>query len=986
MLEFIEGTLPASAVVEIERHMAACAHCRRWISELGRDSSLTRCEHIEDPIDRGTAKPPSARQPGARVGRYIVQGRVGAGAMGVVYAAYDPELDRRVALKLMNPDVIDGSDATDRKLRLHREAQAMARLSHPHVVSVYDVGELDDQVFIAMEFIDGTSLREWLAASPRSWHEVLAALRKAGQGLAAAHESGLVHRDFKLDNVLVSRDGRVCVTDFGLARPLWRAESAPPGRAEGSMLLELELTKTGSFLGTPVYMAPEVLEGGSADALSDQFSYCVALYEALFRQRPFSANDLASQMDEKRRGALVPAPRGSPVPRWLRRVVQRGLRPQRALRYESMAALLVVLGRDPDAARRRWLLAFGGFVTIAALLLGVYFRVPRPMCRGAEQRLIDVWDDTRRGAVRASLLATGTPLAEDVWTRARSLLDAYRSGWIAMNTEACEATRVQGTQSDAILSLRMDCLDRRLDELKALTELLARPDAGLVAHALTAAYSLTPLEVCRDRALLTARVPPPEDPILRRRVDEIRLELARGHTLDQSGRFADGLQVAARAATAAGDVPYRPLAAELLLLRGLLESHAGHSKIAERILLDAIAASESSRHDEIAARAWIELLDVVRILRPADSQMSEALAGAAVERLGGRAVLRARLLDRIGSLRMAQGKYPDAAACYRQALALSEDGARSDDRLSPEILGHLAVALGHLGQSDEKLAVLRRALQLQEKALGLQHPLLGELIERLADALADRGEYAAAEAMYRRALALRESGLEPTDPRIAESLTDLALLLYDTSRNDAALPLLFHALRINEQAFGPEHPDVAAVLDVLGLVLTGLRQLEAARDHLARALKIREKALGSDHPLIEKSLDHLARVQSELGDNAAALAGYQRALTIGEKALGAESPELFFTLMGIGRAYLQLKQPRLAVGPLTRACKLGESLTAQSLAECRYRLGIALWRAGGEPAAVKDLFQRASVVFRLTPKPYKPLLASMQSWLARHGT
>lgn len=904
--------------------------------------------------------------------------------MGVVYAAYDPELDRKVALKLMKPDVLDCSDPSDHGLRLQREAQAMARLSHPHVVSVYDVGELDDQVFIAMEYIDGTTLREWIAASPRSWQEILAALRQAGQGLAAAHESGLVHRDFKLDNVLVSRDGRVCVTDFGLARPLWRAEPAPRRRAEGSTLLELELTKTGAFLGTPVYMAPEALEGGSADALSDQFSYCVALYEALFGQRPFSAKDLASQLDEKRRGALVPMPQGSPVPRWLRRAVQRGLHPQRALRYESMAALLAVLGRDPDAARRRWLLGFGSLVAIAALLVAVYSRARGQLCHGAEQRLRGVWDDARRSAVRAALLSRGTPLSEDVWLRARSWLDAYSSGWIAMNTEACESTRVRGTQSDAILSLRMDCLDRRLDELKALTELLARTDAGLVTHALTAAYSLTPLDVCRDRAALTARVVPPEDPTLRKKVDEIRLELARGHTLDQSGRFADGLQLAARVANAAVGVPYRPLVAESLLLRGQLELHAGHSKLAEGILLDAIAAAEASRHDEIAAGAWIELLDAVRILRPADSQMAEALAAAAIERLGGRAALRAQLLDRVGSLRLAQGKYSDAAASYRQALALSEGDPRSDDRLSPEILSHLAVALGHLGQGEERLAVLRRALQLQEKVLGPQHPLLGEIIERLADALADRREHAAAEAMYRRALALRERGLEPNDPRIAESLTDLALLLYDTSRSDAALPLLFRALRINEQAFGEEHPDVAAVLDVLGLVLDDLRQLEAARGHLVRALGIREKALGSDHPLIEKSLDHLARVQSELGDHAAALAGYQRALTIGEKALGQESPELFFTLMGIGYAHLQMKQPRLAVAPLTRACKLGQSLAAQSLAECRYRLGIALWRAGGEPAVIKDLFERASAVLRLTPADYQPVLAQMQSWLSRH--
>lgn len=988
VLEFLQGTLPAGESAALDMHIASCSRCRRWLSELTRDSG----QEIPRPDLAGTA--PSAALScvlplgcGDRVGRYVVQARVGAGAMGVVYAAYDPELDRKVALKLINPESSAGSDpsaASERTLRLQREAQAMARLSHPHVVAVHDVGEINGQIFIAMELIDGTTLREWLQDARRGWREVLRAMTSAGQGLVAAHESGLVHRDFKLDNVLRSREGRVLVTDFGLARPLWSAEAAQRrdgsgGSDAGAALLGVELTRTGAFLGTPVYMAPEVLDGQPADALSDQFSFCVALYEALYGKRPYSATDLAAQRDEKRRGAVRPAPAGSRVPGWLRRAVWRGLHPLREQRHASMAALLRTLGRDPDGGRRRWLGAAGAAVLVGALLGGVYLRAPGRLCRGADKRLTNVWDGAARDAVRAALLATGRPLAADTWQRIGSLLDDYRRDWIAVSTEACEATRVLGTQSDSMLALRMDCLERRLEELKALSELLLHADPELIAHAVTAARALTPIAVCSDRAALTARVRPPEEGAVRARVEAIRRSLAHGHALDRAGRFTDGLLVAERAAAEASATPYRPIAAESLLLHGRLTAHAGRPRAAERILLSAIAAAESARHDEVAALAWLELLDAIRILRPADAQMGEALATAAVERLGGSGMLRAQLLDRIGSIRLAQGQYPEAASSFRTALELA-----GDDRLAPEILAHLAVVLGHLGKNDEKLAALRRALAVQEELLGPQHPLLGEIIERLADVLADQREYAESESMYRRALALRESGLEPTDPRIAESLADLALLLHETQRSLAALPLLQRALALNEQAFGPEHPDVAAVLDDLGLVLHDLNRPAEARLRFERSLAIREKALGSAHPLVGASLEHLARTLLELGDNGGALSRHQRALAIGEKALGPDNPELFPALMGIGKTYLYLNQPRAALVPLQRACKLGEERPPASRAECQYRLGVAHLRAG-ELAAARELFRAATPVLQETPETHRAVLAHMQRVLERHG-
>ncbi|MCA9717773.1 MAG: serine/threonine protein kinase, partial [Myxococcales bacterium] len=263
-----------------------------------------------------------------RVGRYVMIERVGAGAMGVVYSAYDPELDRKVAIKLLQP----GSDDEALQLRLVREAQAMARLSHPNVVHVHDVGRHGDRVFIAMEFVRGRSLGSWLrfAVAPRPWRETLELFVQAGRGLRAAHDVGLVHRDFKPDNILIDDLGTPKVTDFGLARSA--DASASPGAdaatrvtarepVEPVELEELALTRTGALVGTPAYMAPEQHLGETADARSDQFSYCVSLYEALYGARPFTGDTVYETVDAVLSGQVASPPRSAAVPRWLRQVV-----------------------------------------------------------------------------------------------------------------------------------------------------------------------------------------------------------------------------------------------------------------------------------------------------------------------------------------------------------------------------------------------------------------------------------------------------------------------------------------------------------------------------------------------------------------------------------------------------------------------------------------------------------------------------------------
>jgi serine/threonine protein kinase len=270
--------------------------------------------------------------------------------MGVVVSAHDVALDRKVAIKVVRPDRL-AAEPEQGRARLLREAQAMARVSHPNVLTVHEVGTVDQDVFVVMEFVEGETLAAWMAGGPRPWRDVVRMFERAGRGLAAAHRAGLIHRDFKPENVLVTADGEVRVADFGLAlSPGCR--SAPTATA-----LALSLTRTGSVLGTPIYMSPEQHRGEEVDARSDQFSFCVALYEALCGCRPFagdSSGELLAAITERRLTAPVRA-----VARWLRAAVHRGLRPLPADRWPDMEALVDALSRDPARTRRPWLVRCG---------------------------------------------------------------------------------------------------------------------------------------------------------------------------------------------------------------------------------------------------------------------------------------------------------------------------------------------------------------------------------------------------------------------------------------------------------------------------------------------------------------------------------------------------------------------------------------------------------------------------------------------------
>jgi len=434
ILQLLDGTLTPTQRPAVEAHLATCVACADLVTWAAADLLSG-----QRPIAQGLRLASDPLAPGTRVGRYQILERVGRGGMGVVYAAYHPDLDRKIALKVVHET---GADTADRQARLLREAKAIARLQHPNVVAVYDAGTVANHVYVAMEFVDGLTIDRWLAAAPRSWREVLKVFVAAGRGLAAAHEAGLVHRDFKPQNVMIARDGAVRVMDFGLARmtagePAAPAPAAaPPPNGSGAAAT---VTHAGTIVGTPAYMAPEQFRGELADARSDQFSFCVALYEALFHERPFPGKQLLSLSMTVTEGdlRLPPPAKLHEVPVWIRKPLFRGLRPDPRQRHPSMTELIAVLERDPAAKRRRLL---GVGVIAAAVLASAAFTWQATSQRraAAEREIARHLDDATQASADARAKvgeATGLragafdafdrsdrPGGELLWRKARGLL------------------------------------------------------------------------------------------------------------------------------------------------------------------------------------------------------------------------------------------------------------------------------------------------------------------------------------------------------------------------------------------------------------------------------------------------------------------------------------------------------------------------------------------------------------------------------------
>jgi len=748
-----------------------------------------------------------------RIGRFTILDRLGEGAMGVVYSAYDETLDRKVAVKVLR------SDSGGAQLRLVREAQAMARVSHPGVVTVLEAGVANQQVYVAMEFIRGVTLADWLAAAPRSWTQVLEVFTQAGRGLAAAHAAGLVHRDFKPSNVMIDDSGRVRVLDFGLVCAVAGRAPAELSATASSTNLDLQLTRDDDILGTPAYMAPEQWRGQAALPASDQYSFCVALYEALYGQSPYPHEGVEQLMQAVLHTQPREPPRRLGTPTWLAAVVSRGLRHDPKDRHSSMPALLAAL----DVRRRRgW---FGGVAAGALAVCAAVggFALARrdaalPACTSAPEEVARVWGAGQRDAVAAALRAAAPDYAALLWPRVAAELDHYADAWREAHGEACRKHH-RGERSGALLDRQMRCLERRLGALDGAVQALASASTEVAARALEVVGELPALAPCSDLTALAAERPPPDDPQVARAVEALRARMTRAELLARTGQLPEAIDLATEIVGEAGQVADLPVQAEALLLRGRLGLNLP-DETGERAdwLTRAIVAGFAGHADAVAAEALaLRIFAMARLPALAERALAdEALALALAERGPRPAALRGLVFNNIGTVHLARQAPEQARRYLREALAVREAALGPEHREVGYTLMNLAVATDP-GPAREEL--LARALAVLERELGPAHP---EMIEVRLSA-AHLVDPAAARALLRPGCAALERFLADEVVRRARCLLHLGRLaveIGDDADADASF-LAAGALVPGEAARGARLTDfeAAALAGYLGAAI-----------------------------------------------------------------------------------------------------------------------------------------------------------------------
>jgi serine/threonine protein kinase/tetratricopeptide (TPR) repeat protein len=974
-----------------------------------------------------------------RVGRFILLEVIGSGSMGEIYAAYDEQLDRKVALKLVRAGA---RSSTRADARLLREAQTLARLSHPNVVQVYEAGTYQNRVFIAMEFIHGVTLTGLLdrvadmpAALRRS--EILRTFIAAGRGLEAAHRAGLAHRDFKPDNVLVGDDGRVRVVDFGLARAMIEPSGTqatatlPDGDGAGDALeavaaqetvdldardnapatdprhgaretdtgdsgprlqAAVKLTATGTILGTPRFMSPEQMRGQLADHRSDQFSFCVALYHALYGEWPFPGSSFLQIIASVESGEITP-PRGADVPAWIRQALLRGLARDPAARFPDMTALLAALDRSDAQPRRRRMLAAGavlaaaGAMAFAALGPG---RAGDP-CAAVTGALDEVWTAQARDRIRGAFARTGLSYAVPAWDSTSEIIDGYAAGWRREAADACQATHVERTQSADLFDRRMVCLARGSRQLEALVHALADAQRDTVEHAVEAAVSLPDPGACRDAEQMLLAPAPPAAPEIAAVVAEARRRLADTRVRELLGRYRQAEGAAAAELARARSVGYRPLVAEALLVLGRATAQRADSQSVEAAtahLFEALDIAEATRDDALAAEAWLALVLVARRHHDTTAQAHAwaRRARAAVERMGDPPHQHGRVLQESGLLHYRDGHLDDAERMQRAALERFAGPELRVARARTQLA--LANTLHAAGDHDGADTLYRQARSGLQEALGAGHPSEAHLLSDHALGLIEIGRLDEARALLQDALAMARAAYGKD--HLQAGRIELALANVAQQRGELGLALAHtqESLRIHEQALGAGHATLAEVYVMLGVVELRRERYDASLAAYRSALDIQRRSLGSDAPMVGVTHLNLAETETRRGQHAEAL----RELASAERILTGsiyDVPSIMAVLWKArGVALWALRDRRGAVDALERSLTLFAAQPGQDLerAEALWTLAQALsGNTRPVPARARDLAEEARRIFADSGAAGERPAQAIAAWLRAPG-
>ncbi|MEM9460449.1 MAG: tetratricopeptide repeat protein [Myxococcota bacterium] len=911
------------------------------------------------------------------VGRFSILRKLGEGGMGEVYAAYDDQLDRKVALKFLHPARAGDERAVHRLLR---EAQALAKLSHPHLVPVFDVGRFDDRVYLAMEMVPGVTMREWTAEAGRPWRKVLERWVEVGRALVAVHEAGMVHRDLKPDNVLVGQDGRARLVDFGLAR----GQGAHPTVAEvdaraddcinagdGRRRLEERVTQTHDVVGTPAYMAPEVRRGEPATESSDQYGLCVSIYESLVGQRPTGPT---------RARALVRVPATVRMSLALRRALSRGLTAEPAERYPSTRALLHDLERVLGHRRGR-LLTRGAALLVAAGVGATLVRTTEvgsvALCQTVQDELRGVWDEARRTAVSDGIAATRLPYAEPLARELVARTDDYARAWLDARTRVCEATWVHQVQSEALLDRRMSCLDQQRTELAAFVDAAAGLEGEQPRELPRALTTLGVPEECESPMLLElgdARPPAAnreQIESLRREVADLRVAALLRGPVAVRGRAQAVYEQAER-------LGFAPLRARAELMLGFMH-FLGDDPRAHAHLLRAEALAEAAGDDRLreeasrmSARLWALLGTDLDRAREAHARNRAIVArlGDPPHRLAALEQAEALLLQRQGDLAGAEASQREAIARWS---ALGERFA-STRATAWRGLGRILCVRGRYHDAEQ---AFERAARIDARWGG--SPLdrdsgrtrAGMTTYVRGVAAMGQGELDEASTLLHEALDEAARAYGPDSVPVGRVHVSLAQWAMQTGRID---DVLAHARVADDSVrrwLGDDHVLRRSPLSALGTAAFHRGLPDVAVDAFAEALRLQQTALPDDHLDLAIARSNLGEAQVLAGREEEAQVSLHAALAVMERRLPDTDARLSYPLHALGESLLRQGQLRPACDHAERALWIREQHRDDLVELARTRWLVARCElARGRPARARPLAESARTVFRTMGKDF----------------
>ncbi|MEM9461405.1 MAG: serine/threonine-protein kinase [Myxococcota bacterium] len=927
-----------------------------------------------------------------RVGRFVLLDRLGAGGMGAVYSAFDPQLDRRVAIKVLHGGGHGDDEPSHGNERLLQEARALARLSHPHVVTVYEVGTVGDRVFIAMELVDGETLDRWLRRRP-PWREVLRVFRLAGRGLAAAHGEGLVHRDFKPSNVMLGSDGRVLVLDFGLARVQMLPDLLDSARIRaGVSLPDGAPDETRAVVGTPRYMSPEQFAGEPVDHRSDQFSFCVSLFEALFDTRPYPGSSLTELAGAVHQGPAPTVPRKSPIPRRICAAILRGLSPHPEARHPSMEALLAGL----DGPARPWWQRPSTWLGMAAVSMGALALTTAwsgtstsGPCADAPSRVYPAWNEERRESMHAAFEGTALPYADQAQRGATRTLDLYAQRWAEAYHEACAATRIRGEQSEALYGRRMACLQERLTALEATTALLARADADVVRNAADMTHRLPPLDACGDVATQFE-----QDATLTEaeRATRARWQpaIARATALRRAGKYEEATVAidAIRNESELDDDPWLRVQTGLEL--GILQERAGEHEAAAQTVKDALWAAVEAGDDAKIARAASTLVTVVgwQLRHTKQGRDWGRMARAVLARMPDPLHATAVLESALGNLSYSEGRFEEAVGHKTRALEIQRDLLSEDDPRLATLHSNLGLFYAEHGDLEASLRHNRLAVDLRQRVLGPKHPRTAMALNGLAGAMRRAGQIEDALRHYDRALTIWRQTLGPEHAKVAMVHNNMANAIAMAGRNAEAIEHYREAIRIWRAFDGGHDNRIAHARMNLGLVMLRLDRPAEGLVELQAALRTMTESLGDDHADTIRAHINLSTAERMLDRPETALEHARAATRLAQRDRLAEHSLLAQSKTVEGEALAALGRHDEAIVALEQGVSIYRQIqvAATERADAQMQLATLLVHRDApadRPAAV-TLVREARMLLEDDATASGDRIAQFDAWLAEH--